>query len=208
MSRGSLDEPFDDEVTLLAALLLFSLPLGGSLALCDALSLLADKMALPELCPAPSCPLGSCFEIDAVDDDEIIEVVVGGKVSWLAFGCVPLPKLKLALLRCRELLDDDDDDDEEDDAADWIDCDCVAVVAAALGTITFDELNDEVRFSVAAAGSVSFSGDDDGSLEPTSWVTGLYGGMVLTLPPFFCFKISLVSSPLSLTQSDRFTNLL
>lgn len=33
--------------------------------------------------------------------------------------------------------------------------------------------------------SDSFSGDDGGSLDPASFVTGLYGGIVLTLPPFF-----------------------
>lgn len=40
-----------------------------------------------------------------------------------------------------------------------------------------------------ASASVSFSGDDDGSLDPCSCafaLTGLYGGIVLTLPPFFC----------------------
>lgn len=36
--------------------------------------------------------------------------------------------------------------------------------------------------------SKSFSGDDDGSLDSTPWLTGLYGGIVLTLPPFFCRK--------------------
>lgn len=40
----------------------------------------------------------------------------------------------------------------------------------------------------ATPDSVSFSGDDDGSLDPCSCafvLTGLYGGIVLTLPPFF-----------------------
>lgn len=56
-----------------------------------------------------------------------------------------------------------------------------------LGTITFDVLyEDEVAPSADGGFSDSFSGDDDGSLEPTSCVTGLYGGIVLTLPPFFC----------------------
>lgn len=32
---------------------------------------------------------------------------------------------------------------------------------------------------------LSFSGDDGGSLEPVSCVIGLYGGIVLTFPPFF-----------------------
>lgn len=35
------------------------------------------------------------------------------------------------------------------------------------------------------AGSSSFSGDDGPSLEFVSWLIGLYGGIVLTLPPFF-----------------------
>jgi hypothetical protein len=35
------------------------------------------------------------------------------------------------------------------------------------------------------APSASFSGDDGESLEFVSWVIGLYGGMGLTLPPFF-----------------------
>lgn len=35
------------------------------------------------------------------------------------------------------------------------------------------------------AGSSSFSGDDGPSLELVSWLIGLYGGIVLTLPPFF-----------------------
>lgn len=34
-------------------------------------------------------------------------------------------------------------------------------------------------------GSSSFSGDDSPSLELVSWLMGLYGGIVLTLPPFF-----------------------
>lgn len=34
-------------------------------------------------------------------------------------------------------------------------------------------------------GSSSFSGEDGASLEFVSWFTGLYGGIVLTLPPFF-----------------------
>lgn len=34
-------------------------------------------------------------------------------------------------------------------------------------------------------GSSSFSGDDGPSLEFVSWLIGLYGGIVLTLPPFF-----------------------
>lgn len=34
-------------------------------------------------------------------------------------------------------------------------------------------------------GSSSFSGDDGPSLELVSWLIGLYGGIVLTLPPFF-----------------------
>lgn len=34
-------------------------------------------------------------------------------------------------------------------------------------------------------GSSSFSGDDGPSLEFVSWLTGLYGGIVFTLPPFF-----------------------
>lgn len=33
--------------------------------------------------------------------------------------------------------------------------------------------------------SDSFSGDDGPSLEPVSYVIGLYGGMSFTLPPFF-----------------------
>lgn len=39
---------------------------------------------------------------------------------------------------------------------------------------------------ISDAGSESFSGDDDGSLDSTQWLIGLYGGMVLTFPPFFC----------------------
>lgn len=39
---------------------------------------------------------------------------------------------------------------------------------------------------ISDAGSESFSGDEDGSLDSTQWLTGLYGGIVLTLPPFFC----------------------
>lgn len=35
------------------------------------------------------------------------------------------------------------------------------------------------------AGSSSFSGDDGPSLELVSWLIGLYGGIVFTLPPFF-----------------------
>lgn len=34
--------------------------------------------------------------------------------------------------------------------------------------------------------SDSFSGEEGPSLEPVSYVIGLYGGMSLTLPPFFC----------------------
>lgn len=34
-------------------------------------------------------------------------------------------------------------------------------------------------------GSSSFSGEDGPSLEFVSWLIGLYGGIVLTLPPFF-----------------------
>lgn len=34
-------------------------------------------------------------------------------------------------------------------------------------------------------GSSSFSGDEGASLEFVSWFIGLYGGIVLTLPPFF-----------------------
>ena len=37
--------------------------------------------------------------------------------------------------------------------------------------------------------SASFSGDDGESLEFVSWVIGLYGGMGLTLPPFFYGKL-------------------
>lgn len=39
---------------------------------------------------------------------------------------------------------------------------------------------------IAAVNSESFSGDDDGSLNSTP--AGLYGGIVLTLPPFFYGK--------------------
>jgi hypothetical protein len=38
------------------------------------------------------------------------------------------------------------------------------------------------------APSASFSGDEGESLEFVSWVIGLYGGMGLTLPPFFYGK--------------------
>lgn len=34
--------------------------------------------------------------------------------------------------------------------------------------------------------SDSFSGEDGPSLEPVSYVIGLYGGISFTLPPFFC----------------------
>lgn len=34
--------------------------------------------------------------------------------------------------------------------------------------------------------SDSFSGDEGPSLEPVSYVIGLYGGINFTLPPFFC----------------------
>lgn len=39
--------------------------------------------------------------------------------------------------------------------------------------------------------SASFSGDDGESLEFVSWVIGLYGGIGLTLPPFFYGKMSI-----------------
>lgn len=74
----------------------------------------------------------------------------------------------LPLFRSREP-DSDDDDDKFVNVVDCIAWDWPAtfVEPDELGTITLDELNDEVRFNDAELGSVSFSGDDDGSL-PTS----------------------------------------
>lgn len=43
------------------------------------------------------------------------------------------------------------------------------------------EVEDDVAFTVE---SISFSGEEPES-EEVSWVMGLYGGIVLTLPPFF-----------------------
>lgn len=42
----------------------------------------------------------------------------------------------------------------------------------------------------APAVSDSFSGEDGPSLEPVSYVIGLYGGISFTLPPFFYMTIA------------------
>lgn len=46
-------------------------------------------------------------------------------------------------------------------------------------------LDDEEEDEALDKASASFSGDDGASLECSAWLIGLYGGIGLTLPPFF-----------------------
>lgn len=55
-----------------------------------------------------------------------------------------------------------------------------------------DDEDDDEAFDKA---SVSFSGDEGASLECSAWLMGLYGGIGLTLPPFFYDKIFVKNCP-------------
>lgn len=65
-----------------------------------------------------------------------------------------------------------------------LDEDSAAVARGSTGRLEADR-------DVWCDASASFSGDDGESLEFVSWVIGLYGGMGLTLPPFFYGKRSI-----------------
>lgn len=187
----------DDDTVLLTERLLLSFSLLLLFSFVDELLLLFDD-ELVLLVFFDDVFAFELFEefVPAADDD--IDVVVNDKVDdgWLDDCCFD---------------EDDDDDDDWDDELlpiflcfefddedeDWAFCigfdrfvGTVDVCNIIFGELEFifvaEDTFDEPRFDDDGTISVSFSGDDDGSLELT--LTGLYGGIVFTLPPFF-YKI-------------------
>lgn len=135
-------------------------------------------------------------------DDEEVAVTVTGLIDWFAPAAEDWTRFFDTLLdfRCFEE-DDDEDEDDVDAVNETVIAATVIVLAAAAaadvaiaddGFVTeiLDEFDEDVVAFVMAAFAIlvalSFSGDDGESLEPVSWVIGLYGGIVLTFPPFFC----------------------
>lgn len=186
--EGSLSWPLFVPETLFTFLLYLSfslvLPLEEDVLVLLLLPGIVLLPVLPE--PIPDMP----------DDEEDID--------WLFVPMEPLPPLTIppdgpevdevpaelfeALedFRCLEEEEDEDEADIDDDPPssppgkrlfDFM--------VALLLLLLFPPIALPLECCCPDGGSSSFSGDDGPSLEFVSWFIGLYGGIVLTLPPFF-----------------------
>lgn len=177
---GSLSWPLLVPETLFRFLLYLSFSLVLLLEEEDALVLLL----LPGIVLLPTLPEPIP---DIPEDDEVVD--------WLFIPMEPLPPLKIppggpateeepaelfeALedFRCFE---EDDDDDPPRSPPGMRLLDFMFPLPPLLPPMALP-----LECGCPEGGSSSFSGDDGASLEFVSWLIGLYGGIVFTLPPFF-----------------------